>query len=251
MNPPRDSPFTVGLDDFIARLDEELSNCSSLEQAGQRFCDRFYATFHDFTALVRVFGTFPYGQLPPDDRTFAGTYLAHGGERPDLDDRTPVLTLLGSAGIEAAWCARTTSRDHRAIPLLSDAFVDDIPMIARLLSEIGFPRLTSNRSAWQFVTRDIVDVNGLFFVGDARTTTDERGRTIIPALNFVERYGIKTVFGFGGPYTTSGTFLTAIVFARRTLERATASRFAPLIANFKDATRELFDRGSLFSGPAS
>jgi hypothetical protein len=244
---PPDASLNDHLDRFSDVFDSELAEAPTLEAAAQLFCERFYATFADFTVLVRIFGTFSYGQLPGADKDFAGTYLARSGAAPQLEAGTPVLTLLGTRGIEEAWCSRTASRDHRAIPLLSDEFVDEIPMIARLLGEIGFPRL-ANRAAWQFVTRDTVDVNGLFFVGDAHTTTDERGRHIIPSTNFVERYGVKTVFGFGGPYTAAPTFVTAIVFARRALARAQTSRFAPLIGDFKAATRSQVDRGAIFSG---
>jgi hypothetical protein len=246
MTQPPDASLTEHLDAFGAVFEDEIAATPTLEAAAQLFCDRFYATFVDFTVLVRVFGTFPYGTLSGADQIFAGTYLARGGEAPQLDERTPVLTLLGTRGIEEAWSSRLTSRDHRAIPLLSDEFVDDIPMIARLLGEIGFPRF-ANRAAWQFVTRDTIDVNGLFFVGDARTSTDERGRHIIPSTNFVERYGVKTVFGFGGPYTAEPTFLTAIVFARRALARSQATRFTPFIGDFKAATRQQVERGAIFS----
>jgi hypothetical protein len=243
---PPDASLSAHIDAFGAVFEDEIASAPTLEAAAQLFCDRFYATFVEFTVLVRVFGTFAYGELTAADRTFAGTYLTRAGEAPQLDDRTPVLTLLGTRGIEAAWCSRSTSRDHRAIPLLSDEFIDDIPMIARLLGEIGFPRF-ANRAAWQFVSRDTVDVNGLFFVGDARTSTDERGRHIIPSTNFVDRYGVKTVFGFGGPYTAAPTFLTAIVFARRALARPQAARFAPFIGDFKAATRSQIDRGAIFN----
>jgi hypothetical protein len=240
------SSLNEGLDAFADGLESELSSMPTLADAAQQFCDRFYRTFQDFSVLVRIFGTFAYGELPPADRAFAGTFLTRTGTPPSLDDHTPVLTLLGSRGIEAAWGSRSTSLDHRAIPLLSDEFVDDIPMIARLLGEIGFPRLGSSPSSWQYVSRDTIDVNGLFFVGDARTATDERGRHIIPSVNFVERYGVKTVFGFGGPYTATPSFLTAIVFARRTLPRAATARFAPFIGDFKAATRGQVDRGAIF-----
>ena len=246
MTQPPDASLSEHLDAFGAVFEREIATAPTLEAAAQLFCDRFYATFVDFTVLVRVFATLSYGTLSGADRTFAGTYLARGGEVPQLDRHTPVLTLLGTRGIEDAWCSRSTSRDHRAIPLLSDEFVDDIPMIARLLGEIGFPRF-ANRGAWQFVSRDTVDVNGLFFVGDALSSTDERGRRIIPSTNFVERYGVKTVFGFGGPYTADPTFLTAIVFARRSLSRLQAARFTPFIGEFKAATRAQVDRGAIFS----
>ena len=238
--------MSEGVDAFAELLEAKLTAAPTLAAAAQQFCDEFYTSFLEFTVLVRMFGTFAFGELPAAEQTFAGTYLARNGSPPELDAATPVLTLLGSRGIESPWSARETSRDHRAIPLISDDFIDDIPMLARLLGELGFPRLGVGRASWQFVTRDTIDVNGLFFVGDARTATDERGRHIIPSTDFVERYGVKTVFGFGGPYSATPAFLTAIVFARSTLPRTAASRFAPLMSDFKSITRERVDRGELF-----
>lgn len=246
MSTSPDASFTAHLNAFALGLGETLTSAPALSDAAQRFCDTFYSAFSDFTVLVRVFGTFSYAELAGDDRAFAGTYLARNGSPPALDGTTPVLTLLGSHGVETDWCARETSRDHRAIPLFSNEFVDEIPMIARLLGELGFPRLGDARASWQYVTRDTIDVNGLFFVGDARTATDERGRRIIPSTDFVDRYGVKTVFGFGGPYTATPAFLTAIVFARQTLPRALAARFAPLMSDFKAATRGQIERGAIF-----
>ena len=236
---------------FWEAIEPELARCTHLDEAAQLFCNRFYESFVDFAVLVRMFGTVPLGGLPPADRVFASSFLDKGGTAPMFESQTPVLTLLGTRGVETSWCDRAKSRDHRAIPLLSNDFIDGIPMIARLLGEIGFPRLSRGPAGWQFVTRDIVDVNGLFFVGDARTTTDERGRHIIPSFEFVERYGIKSVFGFGGPYTATSTFLTAIVFTRRAIPRVVAGRFVQLIANFKAVTTPLLDAGALFSAPAS
>jgi hypothetical protein len=236
---------------FWETIEAEVMACTHLDAAAQVFCDRFYETFLDFAVLTRMFGTVPLGELPPADRAFAATFLDKGGTKPIFESQTPVLTLMGTRGVEPAWCARELSRDHRAIPLLSNDFIDGIPMIARLLGEIGFPRLSSSPAGWQFVTRDIVDVNGLFFVGDARTTTDERGRHIIPSFAFVERYGIKSVFGFGGPYSATSTFLTTIIFTRQLIPRNTAGRFVQLIAKFKAATVALVDARALFSAPAS
>jgi hypothetical protein len=235
---------------FWPTIEADIAACRSVDAAAQMFCDQFYRAFGSFTALVRMFVTSAVQDLPEAEAAFASTFLSRAGEPATLAPDTPVLTLVGTRGIEPAWGTVAQSREHRAIPLISDDFIDGIPMIARLLGEIGFPRLSGGPAAWQFVTRDIVDVNGLFFVGDARTTTDERGRHIIPSVDFVERYGIRTVFGFGGPYTATPTFLTAIIFARRPIDRAVAARYVHLIANFKAATRDLVTRNAVFSSAA-
>jgi hypothetical protein len=223
-----------------------VESSPSLEAAAQLFCERFYAAFAEFAVLVRVFGTLPFESLGPADRAFAREVAERAASAERLEPATPILTLLGTYGIEPQWRDRASSQGHRAIPLLSDDFVGGIPMIARLLAEIGFPKLQSSGSAWQFV-RKVGREDGLFFVGDARSTTDERGRLIIPTVRFIERYGVRSVFGAGGPLAGEATFLTAIVFSRRTLLRAEAEPVVPLFANFKAGVAPLFARGAVFS----
>ena len=226
-------------------LRDDVSGLPSLCAAAQVFAERLYADYPTFAALVRVFCTLPLGTLPAEERAFAERFLEGTAEKTQIGAGTPVLTLLGTRGIEPRWSERTHSHGHRAIPLPSNAFIGEIPMIARLLGETGFPALEGGGANWQFV-RKVSDSDGLFFVGDARTTTDERGRRIIPATDFVERYGIKTVFGFGGPYENRATFLSVIVFCRRTLLRSDAAKFIPLMNEFRSATTRLEREGAVF-----
>ena len=225
-----------------------IETSASLEEAAGEFCARMYDACAAFAVLVRVFATVPYGRLDTGARRAADAFAAMdraGG----IDPSTPVLALLGTSGVEPDWRRRESSRDHGAIPLLSEEYVDGIPMVARLLGEIGFAAPVSRGDAWQFVSRDGADGSGLFFVGDARTATDDRGRPIIPAVGFVERYGVKSVFGFGGPTGGTDHVLTAIVFTRRTLLRADAMRYAPLLARFRSATAPLIAAGRVFRQP--
>ena len=210
-------------------IEREFASCASLQQAAQRFTESFYEAFAESTVLVRVFATLRMEQLTATQQEIVTGFVERLGGSERLDDATDVLTLLGTFGLQDQWRERDGSRDHRAIPLLSDAFVAEIPMIARLLSEIGFPGLRRRSAAWQFVDRDA----GLFFVGDARTATDERGRRIIPAVEFVERYGVKTVFGFGASAGAEPVFLTVIVFSRDILVREQAEPYATLFAAFR------------------
>ncbi len=216
---------------------------ASLAAAAQAFADRFYSHFIDSTVLVRLFVTVPFARLPVAEQQFARAFARQHVGDAGFAPATQVLTLLGTRGVQAQWNERERSRGHRAIPLVSEAFVSEIPMIARVLGETGFPPLLrpgAGRS--QYVTRRSDQRDGLFFIGDARVTTDERGRLIIPATDFVAHYGIRTVFGFGGPYAVAdphGTFVAAIVFCRDTLRRETAAQFVPLAAAFRAATQGL------------
>ena len=54
----------------------------------------------------------------------------------------------------------------------------------------------------------------MFYVPDARTEVDEKGRPVISAQDFVEEHGIGTVFGFGGAYMLERSYLAMIFFCR-------------------------------------
>ncbi len=218
---------------FSARFE----GAATLSHAAQTFADRIYGNPLVSAALVRVFATVPYAWLPAAEATYVREFLDRGGEARELTAHTPVLALLGTRGIEPTWNDRTQSLGHRAIPLVSEAFVAGAPMIARLLRETGFSLPSAVKPNPQFVS-DVGEGN-LFFVGDASNTTDERGRRIIPATDFVDRYGIRTVYGSGSPYPAAGVYLTGIVFSRKVTSRDDAAGFAPLVRRLVDATSAL------------
>jgi hypothetical protein len=232
--------------DRLALIVDGFTECPALDVAAQRFCEAFYGEFPD-TTLVRVFGTVPFANLGERERRFVGALSTREGEPFALDGGDPVLTLFGTRGIEPEWNDRLASRDHLAIPLASEEFVAEIPMISRLLSQLGFASIRARNGTWQFVSRLADGGDGLFFVGDARTATDERGRLIIPAADFVDRYGVRTVFGFGGEAASQSMMLAAIVFCRSVLPREEAERFAPLFGRLRDATAALLRHQSLFA----
>jgi two-component system NtrC family sensor kinase len=247
--------------DAIARMDDvdyddlealwgglapSLTGARSLEEVARLFTDALYERFASSVVLARVFGTVEFRQLTADDRTFVEHFASSVEGGAELTDATEVLALLASRGVEEAWNDRRRSRDHLAIPLLSERLVAEIPMISRLLHEIGFT------PAWRgtdsgFVTKTFANVNGIFYVGDARTAVDDRKRNIIPASDFIERYGIRTVFGFGGSYLGRHMFISAIVFCRDEIARSQAMRFIPLIGSLKAATTRLVNRGAIFA----
>jgi hypothetical protein len=225
----------------------DTSQCASIEALAQRFTHRFYDYFVESTVLVRTFATLRCERLPEHERAFVGAIAAQADSAQELTDATDVLTLLGTRGARPQWNARSESRGHLAIPLLSEAFVGEIPMIARMLGETGFVPLFGGRARSQYVTRAGEGADGLFFVGDARMTTDERGRLIIPAADFVEEHGVKTVFGFGGSYPSAHTFVTTIVFCRESIARQTASNFTTLGRDFKAHSEDLLRRDAVFA----
>src|SRR5262249_33148684 len=117
-----------------------------------------------------------------------------------LTGTTPVLCLVGTQGQAENWNDPRKSKQHQGIPLISVDFVDGVPMIARLLRELRVPLdWIESHDARRLVTT-IGSTIGLFFVEDAARAMDDKGRMVIPAVDFVFAYGVKTVFGVGGAY---------------------------------------------------
>jgi hypothetical protein len=119
-------------------------------------------------------------------------------------------------------------------------------MVSRLLVELGV-RIQGAPSGSGYVTRVVGNLSGVFYVADAASARDDRGRPIIAAQDFVSTYGVKTVFGFGGAYMLERSFAAIIVFARETVSREQVQAFAGLAGLFKAATLSLVAEDRFFS----
>jgi hypothetical protein len=233
------------LEQLWREIEPSVAVLPSLQAVAQQFTGRLYERFAGSIVLARTFATADLRLLPPPDRAFVERMTRASGVAAELTESTAVLSLLGTCGVEAEWNDRLRSRGHLGLPLLSAGFIGETPMIARLLEDIGFTPSWSGASSG-FVTKTLANVNGVFYVEDATTATDERGRNVIPATDFVERYGIRTVFGFGGSYLSGNTFVATIVFCRHEIARSEAVKFVPLIGSFKAATTRLVNRSAIF-----
>jgi hypothetical protein len=232
-------------------LRKSVGDESSLEEASQTFVQNLYEELAGGAALVRMYVTLPAAKLPPAERAFAERVARQGrgpssvGDGPDLvADETRVLTLLGTYGVVPSWCDRRSSRGHRAIPLLDAGFVDSLPMIARLLAELGVD-LGGLADSAIFARRLIGGYIGVFHVEDAAVAVDAQGRNIIPAADFIAEHGIRTVFGMGTAFL-DGSVAACIVFARELMTRTQAERFGGLMSHFRLVTRALLRDGALF-----
>src|SRR5215475_5742139 len=141
-----------------------------------------------------------------------------------------------------------TVSQHAAIPLLSAEFVDGIPMIARLLRELGVPLDWIDSHDARRLVSPIGSTVGLFYVEDAVRAMDDRGRKVIPAVDFVFAYDVKSVFGMGGAYS-GGQLLVVVVFCRDPVGRGTAQMFRPLVDLFKGKTESLVAAAKVFASP--
>lgn len=210
-------------------------------EAAQLFVETLGASFSS-VVLARVFLVVPYAALPSADKAFA-THSVAGDER--LTEKTRVLSLIGTHGVEPSYCDRGLSKGHLAIPLLDTTHVQNIPMIAKLLAdlEVDFAGLDDGRP---IATRRMLGGrNGTFFIADAQTAADARERFVIPSRDFVSQYAIRTVFGMGGAYV-DGTLAVAVLFTNELIDRAIVDRYPSLISNFKMATAALLAGGRIY-----
>lgn len=231
------------VDALEERTEAELSGAQTLEAAAQRFCEILQETFAESTVLARVFATVPYGALPGATRTFV--HRLEGVDR--LTPRTPVLALLGTRGALPRWNSRQLSEGHLGIPLASAEFVDAIPMIASLVRQLGVAIADAHGVETGIVTQALGAAAGVFYVDDAATAVDSQGRRIIAARDFVREHGVRTVFGFGGAYAITGTFVVTILFTREHIARSHAERFMRLANRFKAATMRPVGRRNFFA----
>ncbi len=229
----------------INALRDKLDGRSSLsvEDAARHFTSSFHGAFPSIV-LARLFIVMPFAKLAPVEKAFA-TKVA--GIRAKVMAHTPVLTLLGTAGVDRMWNDRRRSVGHLAIPLVDRSFVMEAPMIAKLLADLNVDLGVLDDSFATQTSPMIGSDSGKFYVDDASTAVDARGRLVIPSREFVRTYGVKTVFGMGGSYY-DGTLAVAIFFTTEKLERLVADRFGSFISTFKSRTTRLQQAGAVFEG---
>lgn len=234
------------LERIWGKIAEDVAARPSLQGAADVFLDAFHAQFADELILSRVFATSEFGGLPAIDQAFVRAAAHSAGVLEKLEQSTNVLSLLATRGREAAWNEREKSASHLGIPLISEQFVQEIPMIVRLLGETGFDPNWYGLPSSNFVTPSFANVNGLFYVEEAKMARDELGRRIIPAQDFVSRYGVRSVFGIGGTYVSQSMFLAITFFCATHVTRQQAMKFLPLVSLFKAASTRAITRRAIF-----
>jgi hypothetical protein len=234
------------LEDLATEVREQVASSVSLEEAATKLVDAIMSRWEESTVLARTFSTVMHGRLPSIEREFVRRLTDR--ETLWVAERTPVLTLLATRGVAPEWNDRRLSRGHLAIPLASPGHVDGIPMVASLMKSLGVAVRAVDRMDASIVTER--GSAGLFFVPSAATSADSRSRRIIPAQDFVQRYGVRTVFGFGGAQTVGGAFLATIVFTNEQIPRDRLEGFIKVAAEFKTASVGLCAREAYFTPSA-
>jgi len=176
-------------------------------------------------ALVRFYMTHPYGGLPSGLKAFARERM--GGRDPW--DAMKCLVLLATAGSERAWNSRHLSRGHQAIPLPSVGIVEQAPMIAQLIRQMGLDLDSVVAPRPELLQGLQGKTYNVFYVQQAA------GSPAIPAQDeFVRRYGIRSVLGCGGIHLT-GELYAAILFSRVEIPQESADRFRNIALDLKMA----------------
>jgi len=188
----------------------------ALSPAGAREC-----------ALVRFYVTHPCATLPAELKAFAHAQMGDRKAVPELQ----CLALLGTAGDEPAWNNRHLSRAHQAIPLPGVNEVSRTPMIGQLLRSLGV-RLEAVVSPRPELVRGLAAKTfDVFYVPEAV------GSAHIPDQDFVKRYGVRSVIGFGGALSKAGVY-TILLFSRAPIPEAAVERFRNLAQDLTGALDE-------------
>jgi hypothetical protein len=232
---------------LLDEVQDKAHGCANLEQAAGDILDIVMEQLGDSIVLTRLFATVAYGQLPSENRQFVQRLTAGKMVADLINDETPILSLIASRGVKPAWNDRRQSVGHIGIPLVSADFVESIPMIARLLTEVGFEMDWLEADSAGIDVDTLSKMSGVFYVRDAQSAVDQRGRKIISAQDFVRETNVQTVFGLAGGFAIDGTFLALLFFCNETIEKAQAAQFLPLISKIKAATVTLVSKRAFFS----
>ncbi|MGH9750099.1 MAG: response regulator, partial [Candidatus Polarisedimenticolia bacterium] len=202
-------------------LRELGAGAGSMEEVAERMVRHLHeglrtgASGPQACVLVRFYKTHDYGDLDAPLRTFADRILR--GKPPR--SRMKCLTLLATAGAEAAWNDRRASRGHQAIPLPSSEVVSHLPMVAQLVRQFGLDVSDLLRPGPSLLVRLAQKTFNVFHVAEAE------GSAYIPAQDdFVRPYGIRSALGFGG-MLPSGDLFAVILFSKACIDRETATLF--------------------------
>ncbi|MDY6785146.1 MAG: PAS domain S-box protein [Cyanobacteriota bacterium] len=214
---------------------------TSMEETSNRIVRYFYENLRSRDrpeldcALVRFFKIHPYGELEEPLQALA----RHEMDRGVLTPQTPCLTLLATAGQDARWNSRFSSRRHQAIPIVNEEAIAQLPMIARLIEQLGLEPKTIVQPQPEELLELHQKAFNAFYIPDACTSPD-----IPDKENFVIPYAIQSVLGFGG-LLPSGRLFATILFLKTQLPQSTAEMFGSIAFNIKTALLP-FEGGTVF-----
>lgn len=210
----------------IARdmLKEYRDTCSSSEEAAQVVVEEFFNLFRSQEdepefALVRIFQTMSFDELTPELQASAQFSSGH------------FLTLLGTVGLEEAWCDRKQSRSRKAIPINQDMS----PMFKGIFRELGFN--WDDATDDEFVVGQSVKNMSLiryFHVEDVSTSN-----YITDQEQFVHPYGIQSAIAIGTQFISKRAYVL-IGFSTQVITREHVANLVS-IAPYVSTLLAIFD----------
>ena len=227
-----------------ARLDEDL-RCESLAESAQKFVEILFEDLEESAVLFRLFVTVPFAVLGERERSFATKLAQVRGFSDELNDDTSVICLLGTRGKQAGWNDRHQSKRHLAIPLTNASFIRTIPMVSRLMRDMGTGLEWVEKQEERILVKSFGRIARVLYVENAATARTSDGFNIVTDQDFVTANGIKTVLGLGGAYLNR-SIVTAILFTNEIMPQRTVEKFMPLINTFKVATMKLVAEQRIF-----
>jgi hypothetical protein len=226
---------------------EQGKQLEYLEEFAQHLATSIH-TNYDFSVLTRVYVNFPYQTIPEKNQTFVNSLAQSVGVLDKITQKTPILSLMGTYGKLADWRSRHLSKGHVGIPLISTDFIQNIPMMARLLADlkVDIEGIQQQQQEAKITSDVFGKMQGMFFIEDAATQVDGLGRKIIAAQDFVAEHKIKSVFGFGGEVGISGSYFVVVVFTNEILANAKVRLNLVLNNPIKQTLMSYFKTGKFF-----
>ncbi|MFN7974347.1 MAG: hypothetical protein U0166_18695 [Acidobacteriota bacterium] len=224
---------------LVGELSQDLKVSKSVELACGLLARKLYEQcVHEGArslVLSRIYLSLPFEALDPGSAAFAREKFGLSPAPGDL-----FLALCGTAGDEEAWCDRTMSQGHRAIPLNRET-VTTVPMLARCFQQIGFDLDLAFKSEQGIHLEGVARAFGLFHVDDAH------GSPFVPAQDgFVLPYGVRSALG-SGTMLPNGAVSIWIGFARHAISRDAALPLIPMMPAFWHLVQPLYRKRAFFA----
>jgi hypothetical protein len=228
-----------------SRVEDELKESGSFQQASQKFIDILYEELIASAVLFRIFATVELEKLQGKERDFALELARTRGFDSELKPKTPVVALLGSRGKRPQWNHRLRSERHLAIPLTSASFIKTIPMVSRLMGDMGTGLAWVQKQERQMIVTSMGQMARVLYVRDALETRTGDGFDVIPDRSFVTENRVRTVLGLGGAYL-NGTIVAVVLFTSELVPQDRVEKLMPVMHGFKIATMKAVMQGKIF-----
>ncbi|MBU1147141.1 MAG: hypothetical protein KKD11_02215 [Candidatus Omnitrophica bacterium] len=226
------------LSSFIKERVEDLSTLEEVAQEIMKGLSGIFVTSEGKSEFVlsRFFKSCTYEKLPKAVQE----YIQRTEGKKEIPPQNKYLTLLGTWGDLKDWQDRARSNGHQALPLYDPQTIREIPMLSATLNQIGFDIDEIVKPDKSIIIDKQDKEYGVFSVEEAK------GSKFIPRQqDFVEPFGVKSVFGFGSMYKTKSLY-GIIIFSRVKISAQKARLFLSLNPVIKLVTLKHELTGNLF-----